>query len=66
MPVFPAAGRESAARVPVPERMLSSRIRVTTSATPSGMTRVRRCLVAQRSSGFPFGKTTFRIAVGFV
>jgi hypothetical protein len=37
---------------------------VTTEATPSGITRVRRRSLAQRVSSFPLGSTTFRIAVG--
>ena len=41
VPVLPASGRSSLVRacVPVPPRMFSPRIRVTSAATPSAITR---------------------------
>ena len=50
----------------MPERTFSSRIRVTSYATPGGIARVR-CGRPQRVSvsSLPLERITFRIAIGF-
>jgi hypothetical protein len=65
VPVFPAAGRPKAARVPVPDWTFSSRIRVTIAATPSEIARCRFGLPQPASvSSRPSARTTFLIAIG--
>ena len=65
VPVLPADVAPKYAPVPVPLVMFSSRIRVTSEATQSGMTRLR-CATPQPASRstLPPGRMTFRIAIG--
>jgi hypothetical protein len=65
VPVFPAAGRPNAARVPVPDWTFCSSTRVTIAATPSEIARLRLGLPQPASvSTLPLGSTTRRIAIG--
>jgi hypothetical protein len=66
VPVLPADVLPKYAPVPVPEVMFSPRIRVTSEATQSGMTRFR-CGTPQPDSlsTLPPASTTLRIAIGF-
>ena len=58
-------GRPKYARVPVPDVMFCSRMRVTWYATPSGITRFGLGLPHPADvSRSPFGNSTRRIAIG--